>query len=98
MISGIIFVIGIVALNFLIYNLHKIRMTHSFSEIEHFWLIVPIGLSAVPLLKLYDKVLMFFQVGEDMTFYLSFGMIVINFFVLHLLLKYNTKSSFIQGQ
>ncbi len=84
--------LGIVVVNLVVYNLHKIRMNHKLSDIEQFWLIIPISFAAVQLLKWYDEILTSFQIGEDLTYYLSFGIFIINFFVLRFLLHSNRKT------
>ena len=88
----VLILLGVVVVNLVVYNLHKIRINYKLSDTEQFWLIVPISFAAVQLLKWYDEILISFQINGDLTYYLSFALLIINFFVLRFLLNFNPKS------
>lgn len=85
--------LGIVGLNFIIYNLHRLGIKYNMSESDYLWQVLPIGAAAVVLSKMYDKVFLYFKFNEDLTFYLSFGVLLINFLILKLMLNHFKKSS-----
>jgi hypothetical protein len=62
------------------------------SESDYLWQVLPIGVAAVLLSKLYDKAFLYFKFDEDLTFYLYFSILLINFLVLKLLLNHFKKS------
>lgn len=84
--------LGILGLNFLIFNLHRLGIKYDMSKSDYLWQVLPIGVGAVLLLKLYDKAFLYFKFEEDLTFYVSFVVLLINFLLLKLMLNHFKKS------
>ncbi len=65
-----LFILGVLFLSVCLYQLNVIRLNTNESKYKK-WLSLIMGLMAVPILKLSDRVLVDFGLKSELTFYLS---------------------------
>jgi len=89
----LVLILGVLFLLVCIYQLNQLKVSERTSEMQKRWISVIMGLFALPILKLLDRILLDFGMKSEFAFYMSILVLLIMAFAIKWLTSMRLKTS-----